>query len=104
MFGALNQQLGTSDLAYQSKSDIEHEPGPRGSPQLPQAPEGMGVADEGTLLCTAKTESCEARFLPWHLGQLAFSFPMTRVSKEWLQPLQVYSNMGISKFQKLCLR
>ena len=28
-----------------------------------------------TFACTANTESCDARFLPWHFGQLAFSFP-----------------------------
>jgi len=64
----------------QSKSGIEQEPGPRGSPQLPQAPDAVGVAEE-PLACTANTESCGARFLPPHFGQAALSFPNTRASK-----------------------
>jgi len=75
---------------------MEQDPGPRGSPQLPQAPDAVGVEDEAALACTANTESRDARFLPWHFGQLAFSLPSTRASKGWLQSLQVYSNMGIS--------
>jgi hypothetical protein len=59
---------------------MEQEPGPRGSPQLPQAPVDIGVA-EVPLACTANTDSWDARFLLWHFGQLAFSFPSTRTSK-----------------------
>jgi len=86
-------------LEFQSRSGMEQEPGPRGSPQLPQAPGGMGAA-EGDLACTANTDSCGAKFLPWHFGQRALSFPNTRASKVCLQSLQLYSNMGISNFQK----
>ncbi len=60
---------------------MEQEPGPLGSPQLPQAPDDMGAADEEALACTANTESCDARFLPLHFGQVAFSFPSSRASK-----------------------
>jgi hypothetical protein len=35
---------------------MEQEPGPRGSPQLPQGPDAMGVA-EVLLACTANTDS-----------------------------------------------
>jgi hypothetical protein len=77
----LNQQVGSGGFRRnQSKSGMEQEPGPRGSPQLPQAPDDMGVAEE-PLACTANTDSCEARFLPRHFGQMAFSFPITRASK-----------------------
>src|SRR5438128_8518052 len=76
---------------------MEQEPGPRGSPQLPHAPEGIAVTDE-PLDWTANTDIREASFLPWHFGQLAFSFPITKASKEWLQSLQVYSNRGICRF------
>jgi hypothetical protein len=72
---------GTDFRRYQSRSGMEQEPGPRGSPQLPQGPGAMGVADEDPLACTANTESCDARFLPLHFGQLAFSFPSSRASK-----------------------
>jgi hypothetical protein len=79
-FGTLNQQLGSG--LNQSTSGIEQEPGPRGSPQLPQAPDGVGIADEEPLAWTAKTDNCEARFLPRQFGQLAFSLPITKASKE----------------------
>jgi hypothetical protein len=79
---------------------MEQEPGPRGSPQLPQAPEDIAVADE-PLAWTANTDIREASFLPWHFGQLAFSFPITKASKEWLQSSQVYSNKGIGRFPQL---
>jgi hypothetical protein len=46
----------------QSKSGMEHEPGPRGSPQVPQAlGEWETLVDP--LALTAKTESCGASFL-----------------------------------------
>jgi hypothetical protein len=52
-------------------SGIEQVPGPRGSPQLPQAPtEGDALAE--LLAETANTESCRASFLLWHFGHSAF--------------------------------
>ena len=60
---------------------MEQEPGPRGSPQLPQAPDGAMGAAELPLVCTANTDSKEAKFLPWHFGQLASFLPKTRASK-----------------------
>jgi hypothetical protein len=54
---------------------MEQAPGPLGSPQLPQGEaEGLGD-DEDPLADTAKTESCGASFLLWHLGQSALSLP-----------------------------
>ena len=57
------------------------------------------MADEEPLVWTANTDNCGAKFLPPHFGQEDFCFPSTRASKEWLQALQVYSNMGIRSFQ-----
>ncbi len=59
---------------------MEQEPGPRGSPQDPQAPEGTLELD-AAFAETAKTESCGASFWLLHLGQEAFSFPKTKASK-----------------------
>ena len=44
-----SSEMATAILAHQSRSGMEQEPGPRGSPQLPQAPEGMAVADDVPL-------------------------------------------------------
>lgn len=79
---------------------MEQDPGPRGSPQLPQAPEAEAPEEDDPLVCTANTDSWDARFLPWHFGQLAFSFPKTKASKRESQSLQVYSNIGIISFQE----
>ena len=53
----------------------EHDPGPRGSPQEPQAPVDRAGAAEVPLALTANTESCGASLLPWHLGHSAFWSP-----------------------------
>ena len=53
----------------------EQEPGPRGSPQEPQAPVDRAGAAEVPLALTANTESCGASLLPWHLGHSAFWSP-----------------------------
>ena len=75
---------------------IEHEPGPRGSPQLPQAP------DEGEkLFCdseTAKVESCWSRFRLAHPGHSGASDPRTIASKRRSHSLQTYSKIGIGLF------
>jgi hypothetical protein len=52
----------------------EQEPGPRGSPQDPQALMGDDE-DEELFAETAKVESCGASFLVWHFGHSAFSLP-----------------------------
>jgi len=75
---------------------MEHAPGPRGSPQLPQAPEEAGAADE-LFAETAKTDSCWASFLLLlQVGQTGFSLPNTRVSNRWSHPLQMYSKIGMT--------
>jgi hypothetical protein len=75
---------------------MEHAPGPRGSPQLPQPPEGAGAADE-LFAETAKTDSCWASFLLLlQVGQTGFSLPNTSVSNRWSHPLQMYSKIGMT--------
>jgi hypothetical protein len=58
----------------QSMSGMEQAPGPRGSPQLPQAP-ALGDALAEPFVDIAKTESCCASFLLWHLGHFASWLP-----------------------------
>jgi len=58
---------------------MEHAPGPRGSPQLPHAPEVAGDPD-ALFDETAKTESWGVKALLSHLGQAGFSLPNTRTS------------------------
>jgi hypothetical protein len=58
----------------QSISRIEQAPGPRGSPQLPQAPTEDDALAE-LLADMAKTESCCVSFLLWHLGHAALLVP-----------------------------
>jgi hypothetical protein len=73
---------------------MEQEPGPRGSPQVPQAPPGLTPwADFSPP--TAKLESCWLNRLLSHLGQAAFLFPMTIASKWWSHCWQMYSKIGI---------
>jgi len=75
---------------------MEHAPGPRGSPQLPQAPEGAGAADE-LFAETAKTDSWRVRsLLLLQVGQTGFSLPNTSVSNRWSHPLQMYSKIGMT--------
>ena len=61
-------------IGAQFRSPSEQAPGPRGSPQDPQGPTGFAEL-ETPLADTAKTESCGASFLVWHLGHSAFSLP-----------------------------
>src|SRR6266700_7661652 len=74
---------------------MEHEPGPRGSPQLPQDPPGALVW-RGFSPPTAKVESCCSSCLPSHLGHAGFCCPRTMVSKWWSHSRQTYSNIGIN--------
>jgi len=57
-------------------SPREQAPGPRGSPQDPQARVGEAEAeDDEPFADTAKTESCGSSFVVWHFGHSAFSLP-----------------------------
>ena len=81
----------------QSRSGIEHAPGPRGSPQEPQPPDELAdsAKDPELLPATAKTESCGANCLLWHLGQAAFWVPKIRASKRCSHLVQTYSKIGM---------
>jgi hypothetical protein len=77
--------LGCTAIA-ERRQFIEHEPGPRGSPQ---APHGVGRAlspsfDE--LAPTAKTESCLSSAVPWHSGHSSTVCSRTRSSNRCSQP------------------
>jgi len=56
---------------------MEHAPGPRGSPHVPQETPGCSAFSPPT----EKLESCWLSLLLSHLGQLAFCFPRTMASK-----------------------
>ena len=78
-------------------SGREQDPGPRGSPQEPQAPPDDRAAELFfAVTVTANTESCGASLWLWHLGHSAFSLPYTRASNWWSHALQTYSKMGIA--------
>ncbi len=79
----------------QSRSGMEQAPGPRGSPHEPQAPEAAADSPEELRVDTAKTESCGAKCLPWHLGQAAFWLPKIRASNRCSHWVQTYSNIGM---------
>ncbi len=74
---------------------MEHAPGPRGSPQEPQAPEVAADSPEEPRADTAKTESCGAKCLLWHFGQAAFWLPKIRASNRCSHLVQTYSNIGM---------
>jgi hypothetical protein len=84
------------EIPYQSKSRIEHAPGPRGSPQLPQAPPSGVAPLDAPLADTANTESCGSSFLLWHFGHSALSFPYTSASNSCWHWLQMYSKIGMN--------
>jgi hypothetical protein len=60
-------------------SGIEQAPGPRGSPQLPQAPTDADALAE-LLADIAKTDNCCVSFLLWHFGHSALPLPYTNAS------------------------
>jgi hypothetical protein len=77
---------------------MEHDPGPRGSPQVPQGAAG-DEPNAGVFfpLRTANTESCCSSFRPWHAGhcgRLELD-PCTMVSNRWEQSLQTNSKIGM---------
>jgi hypothetical protein len=61
-------------LLNQSKSPTEHAPGPRGSPQEPQAPTA-GAVVAGALVETANSDSRASSLPPWQFGHSAFWLP-----------------------------
>ncbi len=77
---------------------VEQEPGPRGSPQLPQDPGDASEAAAPFPLLTAKTESCFSSFTLSHDGHRGVSSEElnTSVSNRLLHSKQAYSNMGMT--------
>ena len=69
---------------------MPHEPGPRGSPQLPHPP-AEGDADPALFAGAANTDNCGVSFLLWHFGHSAFSLPYTSASNPCSHSLQMYS-------------
>jgi hypothetical protein len=71
------------------------EPGPRGSPQVPQGAMELAGRLEAEEAPTAKTEkSCSSSVL-WQAGQAAGLLRLTSFSKRWPQSKQRYSKIGI---------
>src|SRR5215475_6329672 len=69
----------TQDAQFISSS--EQAPGPRGSPQDPQAPLALSVADDDFAPATAKRESCCSSLRLSRFGHLGVCDPITMVSK-----------------------
>lgn len=55
---------------------MEQEPGPRGSPQVPQEPDPLDVA-QLAVAPTPKAENCFASLVALHFGQAATVEPCT---------------------------
>jgi hypothetical protein len=64
------------------------DPGPRGSPQLPQAPTGAASSPDPAV---AKTESFFATSVEWQLGQPGTVFERTSISNSLPHLPQAYS-------------
>ncbi len=78
---------------------MEHDPDPRGSPQVPHGADGDELR-EGVFFPerTANTESCCSSFRPWQDGHCGRLDPWTMVSKRWEQSWQTNSRMGMLRF------
>ena len=57
------------------------EPGPRGSPHVPQEPAGSRAAARLEPVLTAKVDSCLVSRLPPHRGQAGLRSAVTSCSK-----------------------
>jgi hypothetical protein len=79
---------------------MEQEPGPRGSPQVPQGPAGWRAAAAAPPVPTAKVEMSFSSFLPPQDGQAGFADPVTIVSNLWEQSRQAYSKRGMRHLQR----
>lgn len=75
---------------------MEQAPGPRGSPQVPQAPRPSALPGPRELPVTAENvERSFSSFALRHEGHWGRSRPKTRVSNSLSHSLQRYSKMGI---------
>ena len=82
---------------------MEQEPGPRGSPQLPQPPldfEGADFAKSPLPFAdpTANAENCCSSLVLSQAGQCAFFVPVTMASNCLSHSLQTYSKIGMADF------
>ena len=68
----------------------EQDPGPRGSPQAPQAPLA-GTPEGRTLAATPKADGSFSRLALAHAGQVGRSDPRISSSKRSPQARQAYS-------------
>jgi hypothetical protein len=76
---------------------MEQAPGPRGSPQLPQAVTGNSLCENPSPgLTAANTDNCFSNLLPLHEGHSIFVSCRTSNSKFFPQSLQTYSKIGIT--------
>jgi len=75
---------------------MEQAPGPRGSPQVPQAPRPSALPGPRELPVTAENvERSFSSFALRHEGHWGRSRPKTRVSNSWSHSLQRNSKIGI---------
>jgi hypothetical protein len=72
----------------------EQEPGPRGSPHDPHAPELLELA-QSAFAPTPNEENCFCSFVALHDGQAGVVEPCTSASNRWLHSWQRYSKMGM---------
>jgi hypothetical protein len=96
-------QPGAFDYSAGSGQFLEQAPGPRGSPQAPQAAMGMAsAADPSPFTPAANTDSCFSRDVLLHEGHSTVVDARTSVSKWLLHPLHTYSNIGIRIYLRCC--
>jgi hypothetical protein len=96
IFAQVHQFIMERRKAY-SVQLIEQAPGPRGSPQLPQAVTGISFCEKPSpRLAAANTDNCFSNFLPLHEGHSIAVEALTSSSKFFPQSLQTYSKIGIT--------
>jgi hypothetical protein len=84
-------------MRQESPQFIEQEPGPRGSPQDPQAP-GLELDEEAQspVPPTAKAEISLSSLVALQEGQAGEAEPWTIASKRWRHSWQTYSKIGMA--------
>src|SRR5262249_44446013 len=85
------------DVSWDIDYSTAQEPGPRGSPQVPQEPPDIGAAAPAGFPTplTAKVEYSFSRSTLWQAGQAGRVFPKTSASKRRLHFRQTYSKRGM---------
>ena len=89
LFKQFGERVGLGDggnralkmlLAWFHNQFVEQEPGPRGSPQLPQEPPPLPGSTQPSVPPTPNAEICFSTFVAWHFGQAACVEPYTNSS------------------------